>query len=96
MKDFLVKCGGWYLKLMVSIIDKMYLDIAEVDKLPSFEAGPDSQIHVFDGGPVIPASCFVQCSNAPHAGGPWSMKSVSLLDAKDDKMPILGKIDVVC
>jgi hypothetical protein len=72
-----------------------YLDIAQVDKLPSFEAGPDSQIHVFDGGPVVPASCFIQCSNAPHAGGPWSMKQLELLDAVD-KMPILDKVGVAC
>lgn len=63
----IVGCHDWY---------KLYLNIAEVDKLPPLEACPDGKIHVLHRGPVLPTSGLVHRRDAPHAGGTWSRELI--------------------
>jgi len=50
------KSGGW----------KWYLEVTNINKLPAFEASPDSQIHVLYRCSSLPPSSFIDCWYSPH------------------------------
>jgi hypothetical protein len=55
---------------------ELYLNIAEVDKLPPLEARTDSEVHVLHRRAVLPPSGLIDGGDAPHASGPWTRKRI--------------------
>ena len=54
----------------------IYLEITKVHKFPSLETCSDSQVHVFNCGSVLPATCLIQSRYAPHTSGSYSTSYV--------------------
>lgn len=55
---------------------KSYLNIIQVDELPAFEVGTDSNVHVLDGGAFHPPARILQCLYSPHPSSPIESKEI--------------------
>lgn len=55
---------------------KKNLEVTKVYEFPALETGSDSKVHIFDRGPVLPSTGFVDCSDSPYTGGPCNYISL--------------------